>query len=128
MKSKITNRIYLLPALLLSICLPLQALAGDAVSTMASVMSELNHFPSASDKESLGAIVDDASSTSAEKQLAGIISRIAHQASAADKASLEEVVAQDDVSAAIKTIAKAIINTNHRPQDADRTALKALIH
>ena len=69
---------------------PCMAIADSAVSTMASVLSELNHFPSATDKEALAGIVDDASSTSDEKTLALISSRMATQARHEEKADREK--------------------------------------
>lgn len=106
---------------------PCMAIADGAISTMASVLSELNHFPSATDKEALAGIVDDASSTSDEKTLALIISRIAHQASAEDKADLEKILEAEEASQAAKTIATAVLNTLHKLQSDDLQAVKALM-
>ena len=106
---------------------PCMAIADGAVSTMASVLSELNHFPSASDKEALAGIVEDASSTADEKTLARIISRIAHQASAADKAELEKLLAAEEISKAAKTIVTAVLNMVHKLQKDDLQAVRALM-
>lgn len=102
--------------------------AGHATATMASVLTELNHFPSAADKEALASIAEDASSTADEKLLAQIISRVAHQASTADKAELKKILETKEAPEAIRIIASAILNTNHRAQSEDLQALKTLIH
>ncbi len=106
---------------------PCMAIADGAISTMASVLSELSHFPSATDKEALTGIVEDASSTTDEKMLAQIISRIAHKASAADKAELQKILAREETSQAARAIATAVVNINHKLQSDDMQALKALI-
>ncbi|MCZ6504001.1 MAG: hypothetical protein O6945_16000 [Gammaproteobacteria bacterium] len=106
---------------------PCMAIADGAISTMASVLSELNHFPSATDKEALTGIVEDASSTADEKMLAQIISRIAHKASAADKAELQKILVREGTSQAARAIATAAVNINHKLQSDDMQALKALI-
>lgn len=100
--------------------------AGHATSTMASVLTELNHFPSAADKEALASIAEDASSTADEKLLAQIISRVAHRASSADKAELKKIL-EKETPEAISIIASAILNTNHQAQSEDLQALKTLI-
>jgi len=106
---------------------PCMATADSAISTMASVLSELNHFPSATDKEALAGIAEDASSTADEKMLAQIISRIAHQASTADKVELEKILEAEETSQAARAIATAVLNTNHKLQNDDMLAMKALI-
>ncbi|MCH7743639.1 MAG: hypothetical protein IIB71_13360 [Proteobacteria bacterium] len=106
---------------------PCTAAAEGAASTMASVLSELSHFPSATDKEALSGIVEDASSTADEKMLASIISRIAHKASDADKAKLEIILEAKETSQAARTIATAVLNINHKLQSDDLQAVKALI-
>jgi hypothetical protein len=106
--------------------LPGLAFAGDATSTMAKILTELNHFPSAEHKASLTEIAaSDASAV--QKELAGIISRIAHQPGGDDKAALQRILAMDDAAPAAKTIAKAILNMNHRPQAEDLAALESLM-
>ncbi len=84
---------------------PCMAIADSAISTMASVLSELNHYPSATDKKALAGIVEDTSSTADEIALAQIISRIAHRADAADKAELEKILSREETSQAARTIA-----------------------
>ena len=58
--------------------------ADDAIKTMASVLVNLNHFPSDTDKQALTKIVNDASSSDVHKTLAGILKTMAHQPSEAD--------------------------------------------
>ncbi len=101
--------------------------AEGAASTMASVLVNLNHFPSAADKAALAKIAADPASSADEKALAQVISRIAHQASSADKAALEAML-DGDAEEAVKTIAKAILATNHKPAAEDIAALKGLMN
>ena len=101
------------------------ALASSATSTMAGIMSEINHFPS---DDHIAALTEIGASdaTTVEKQLAQIIARIAHQPGSDDKAALQTIIAMDDANAQAKVVANAILNMNHRPQAADLEALKAL--
>ena len=102
------------------------AIAGNASSVMASILVDLNHFPSAAETETLAKIVTSDASAD-EKMLAQIISRIAHQPGAEDKVELKRILESEEASDAVKIIAKAILNMNHRPQSKDIHALKGLI-
>lgn len=112
---------------LLLLLLPGFAVAGDASSVMASILIELNHFPSAEDKAALAKIVESDEASADEKSLAQIITRIAHQPGSEDKVELKKMLDSQETSDAVKIIAKAILNMNHRPQTEDIEALKGLI-
>lgn len=106
---------------------PCMAIADGAMSTMASVLSELNHFPSETDREALAGIIEGESSTADEKMLAQIISRIEHKANVSDKVRLEKILESEDTSQAARAIATALVNINHKLQSDDIQAMKALI-
>ena len=118
-------KLKLIVALMIAL-FPGFAIAGNASSVMASILVELNHFPSAAHTETLTKIVASGASAD-EKMLAQIISRIAHQPGAEDKVELKRILESKEASDAVKTIAKAILNMNHRPQSEDIQALKGLI-
>ena len=107
---------------------PCMAIADDSISTMASVLSELNHFPSEADKKALAGIIEDESSTADEKMLAQIISRIEHKASVFVKVRLEKILEREDTSQAARAIATAVVNINHKLKNDDIQAMKALIN
>ena len=100
--------------------------ASDATNTMAQIMIQLNHFPSAEDKNSLQAISANTTSSDAEKILAGIIGRIAHKPAAADVATLE-VMSADSSAPEIQILAQAILGTMHKPDAASLKALNTLV-
>jgi len=118
-------KLKLIVALMIAF-IPGFAIAGNASSVMASILVELNHFPSAAHTESLEEIVASGASAD-EKMIAQIISRIAHQPVAKDKVELKRILESKEASDAVKIIAKAILNMNHRPQSEDVQALKGLI-
>ncbi len=103
------------------------SLADSSEGMMASILAELNHFPSDAQKEVLAAIYEDASNSPAEKLVAAIISRVAHQVGDADKAELQTILGSEEVSEGLKTIANAILNIKHKVQSDDLQALKKLI-
>ncbi|PCI33954.1 MAG: hypothetical protein COB54_02855 [Alphaproteobacteria bacterium] len=107
--------------------MPSLVLASEPINTMATVLVDLNHYPSAEHKKSLTAIIGNSTSTESEKLLATIITRIAHKASDADKILLSKILSDESEPEAIKTLAKAILNIKHKPQGDDIEALKALM-
>ena len=94
--------------------------AGDDVATMAGIVLSLQHFPSDSDKEALGAIANGAGSD-AEKSVANAIAGIQHKVSADDKSALEAIAAEEGQPAGIRELAAIVANINHFP-DADAKA------
>ena len=106
---------------------PCMVIADGAISTMASVLSELNHYPSATDKKALAGIIEDASSTADEIKLAQIISRIEHKANGFDKVILKKILEREETSQATRAIATAVVNLNHKLPSDDIQAMKALI-
>ena len=107
-------------------CFPLLAYAEGATNDMALVLVELNHFPSATQRQMLEAIVQDAVASEDEKMLAQIIARIAHKVSSADRAQLENILSRGDTSQGIKTLASAALNISHKVSSDDLAGLKAM--
>jgi hypothetical protein len=103
------------------------AAESKAVQTMAGILVNLNHFPSAADKQSLQQIADDKSSTADEKTVAQALMNVQHMPAAADKPKLEVIAGDAKASGGVKTLADVIARLNHHASDADKEKLKALM-
>jgi hypothetical protein len=99
---------------------------SKAVQTMAGILTNLQHVPSAEDKKALAQIADDKSATADERTIAKALMNVQHKAAAADKPSLEAIVSDAKASSAVKTLAGVILSLNHFPSAADKEKLAAL--
>jgi hypothetical protein len=101
------------------------AVAGDAVATMAKIVSSLKHFPNDADKEALETIAAGDGSGSV-KAVASAIAGISHKVGAADKAALEAIAANDAEPTELRELASIVVSINHMPSAEAKTALAAL--
>ena len=101
------------------------AFAGDAVATMAKIVSSLQHFPNDADKEALAAISAGEGSESV-KAVASAIANIAHKVGGADKAALDAIAADDAEPAALRELATIVAGLNHMPSADAKMAFAAL--
>jgi hypothetical protein len=97
-----------------------------AVKAMAGILTSIQHFPSTSDKQVLGQIVEDKSTTADERTVAKSLLNVQHKVAAADKAGLESIVADAKASSGVKTLASVILSLNHMATADDKTKLTAL--
>lgn len=121
---KSTTKLLTVLFLLVTAYVP-QAFAGDAVTTMAKIVSSLQHFPSAADKEALAAIAAGDESESV-KAVASAIAGISHKVGSTDKAGLEAIAADDAEPVALRQLATIVAGVNHMPSAEAKTALAAL--
>jgi hypothetical protein len=97
-----------------------------AVQAMAGVLTSIQHVPSATDKQILGQIVEDKTTTADERTVAKALLNVQHKVAAGDKAGLEAIVADAKASGGVKTLAGIILSMNHFPSADDKTKLAAL--
>ncbi len=95
------------------------------VATMATIVSNLNHHPSASEKTTLEKIATNSEST-AERIIATSLINLNHKASSADKAKLKEVMNDSNASESSRTLAKIISTLNHQASASDREQLASI--
>jgi hypothetical protein len=107
--------------------MPIAWAGDDTVSTMASIMIGLQHFPSDTDKQKLSAIAESSDASQAEKTVAAAIANIAHKASAADQEELKAIIADGDTPAGLRDVASVVTGLNHVPSDADKAKLEQLV-
>jgi len=97
-----------------------------AVKALAGVVTGLQHMPSASDKQILGQIIDDKTTSNDERTIAKALLNVQHKVNATDKPGLEAIVGDAKASSGTKTLASIILSLNHFPSADDKEKLKAL--
>ena len=100
--------------------------ADEAGQSMADMLAEMDHFPSAEEKATLSKIASDTGESEHLRTIAHAIARIEHQPTASDKKKLEAIVADDSATEAEKTLAGAVIRFEHKVSADDAAALEAL--
>lgn len=98
----------------------------SATHTMAKILIELNHLPSAEQKEILTAIANAQASSNTVKTLATAIRNIEHKALPQDVAALEQLSKSSQVSPAEQQLATIIMNINHTASAQQKEQLQAL--
>lgn len=102
------------------------AAESKAVKAMAGILTSLQHTPNTSDKQILGQIVEDKTTTDHERTVAKALANVQHKVAAGDKAGLEAIASDSSASDGVKTLAGIILSLNHFPSADDKTKLAAL--
>ena len=115
-------------AVLVVLLIDIQPTYADtsAVSTMATIMISLKHYPGDADKKALTAILESGDSSDAEKGIAMAIANIQHKVTAADKEKLSAIAADEHASGSLRELAAIVGGTNHMPSAADITKLQGI--
>lgn len=98
----------------------------DPIHTMATIMSHLEHYPSASEKQTLMGISKSSKASANTKTLATAMIHLKHKVSDGDKPKLEAIVADAKASANEKTLAGIILHLSHMPSASDKEALSKM--
>jgi hypothetical protein len=107
---------------------PLLAADGrQAISSIAKILLEFTHVPSASQKATLQGILDEHTTTVAEKVLAQALIDVEHIASPDDKPKLEGLIRDESAPPAVKTLATILNHLTHTPTDVDKKKLRQLL-
>ncbi|MDL0432654.1 hypothetical protein QPM17_16050 [Marinobacter sp. TBZ242] len=99
---------------------------SDAVAKVAGILSEMQHFPSDAQKESLAAISNDSSHSDAIRTIATAVRNIQHKAQPDDVSALKEVRDSASASEAEKQLASIVLDFHHQPSDQAKEKLKNL--
>lgn len=99
----------------------------SAAKSIAGVLVNLNHFPSAEDKATLKAISEDEGTGPAFRAVALAVHNIQHAATAEDKANMAQVIASDMAEPEAKQLAEIVAGINHMPSADAKTALQAML-
>lgn len=122
------NKKYLMMPILLGFMLfnSTNLMAGPAIQEIASIIINLHHHPSDSEKASLEKIAKDGSTSENEKTIAMALMDMNHRVSASDKAKLEKIANDSSAPQEDRTVAGILADINHKPSDADVAQLKKL--
>lgn len=106
---------------------PMSFAESNAIGTMARILTELNHYPSAEQKATLAAISEDKSNSEATRAIAEAIKNVEHKAKADDVATLKVISETESTTAEEKQLAETIMKLNHSLSPEDKKSLEALI-
>jgi len=122
---RVTAILVLLIAMQSSFAAP----AGEqtALATIANIMINLNHFPSASEKAQLRTIANDEAVSAHERAIATAMANLQHSATATDKRKLSKIMEDESAPAAVKEMASIIFHLNHKPSGEDKQKLKQML-
>jgi hypothetical protein len=128
-KSALISKLTALALLLLLGASPALVQADDAAAarTIASILTDLNHFPSDEDKAALMEIAGDSSNSEAYRTIAEAVHNIQHSATDADKARLSEIIDNGSAPADARALAEIIMGISHVPSDTAKVRLAAIM-
>jgi uncharacterized protein YlxW (UPF0749 family) len=106
---------------------PLSLAESNATASMARILTELNHYPSAEQKAALAAISKDESNSIAIRAIAEAIHNVEHKAKAEDVAKLKIVSETESTTEEEKQLAEVVMNLNHSVSAETKKALEALV-
>jgi hypothetical protein len=107
---------------------PLHAADGrQAISSIAKVLLDFTHVPTVSQKATLQGILDNDTTTVAERVLAQVLLNVEHVPHPDDKPKLEALVRNNSSPPAVKTLATILRNFSHAPTDVDKKNLRELL-
>lgn len=126
MKRKTFSAVIIALFTLLVVALPSFA-ESNAISTMARILTELNHYPSAEQKATLAAISKDENNSDATRAIAEAIHNVEHKAKADDVEKLKIVTETKSSTEEEKQLAEIVMNLNHSVSPETKKALEALV-
>jgi len=125
MKRK-TSTLSVIALFTLLVIAPLSFAESNAIATMARILTELNHYPSAEQKVTLAAISKDEGNSEATRAIAEAIHNVEHKAKAEDVAKLKIVSEIKSTTEGEKQLAEIVMNLNHSVSAETKKALEAL--
>jgi len=112
--------------LMLLVLSPFSLAGSKAIPTMAGILAELNHYPSAPQKETLTAISTDEANSEATRTIAKAIYNISHQPKPDDVAALTKVLNDKSATSEEKQLASIVMGINHTPSAEAKKTLESL--
>jgi len=106
--------------------LPAAASADSTISQMATMVINLNHYPSEAEKKVLAGIVADEHASRGEKVIAGALMRMQHRVAGSDAEKLMQLESDESASGAERELAAILRGIAHHPTPADIERLKAI--
>ena len=122
------NGKYLLVPLLLGWMLVSSpaVMASPAIQEMVSIMLDLHHYPSDSEKVTLQQIIDSDASSPDERTIATALLHMHHSVTDADKAKLMDIANNDMAPAEDRKVADILAHMKHKASSDQRSELEQL--
>lgn len=114
-----------LPALLLTT--PVVIAADFSIKTMAGIVMNMHHYPSADEKKTLHAIAENDHSTVGEKQLATALINIQHSVDSSDAERLRALTKDMKASQQERELAEILLGFNHMASSSQKEQLQKLL-
>lgn len=99
---------------------------GEAIKTIATIVSELKHFPSDGAKQSLATIAKSSSASAGEKALAQAVLNFKHSAADSDKQALSKIAGDSNESTQVRELAMIVSGMSHMPNPTEVEKLKGM--
>ncbi len=112
--------------LVLAFASPFAFAGGGPVSKMADILVDLNHYPSAEEKEKLKAIANDQDNSDAVQAVANALRNMEHKVGEEDAAKLQAITSDESASEDVRKLAEVLLNINHKPGPEQVETLKSL--
>lgn len=96
---------------------------ADAPKTIANIVTNLSHLPSAEQKATLMAISSNKKNSAAIQTIANVVHKFQHTVTAEDKAKLAAIAADTSTTAAEKELALIVASFNHTVSDEAKARL-----
>lgn len=99
---------------------------GDPLYTMAEILSHLNHYPSAEEKQQLEEITASTEYTDAVKSIAQAMHDMQHSVSTENMEKLQAIIDSEGADDGVKKLAAILMSINHKPTDEAKAMLEEL--
>ena len=102
------------------------AAESRTIKTMAGILMNLIHSPSHADRQALGQILADSTTTYPEYVVAESLLNVRHTVRAEDRQKLETLINDRSMPASITTMATILVTFIHNATESDRKKLDPL--
>lgn len=100
---------------------------ASATNVIASILVDLNHFPSESEKEELLAIANDDGVGRAFRAVANAVANIQHAATTEDKEIMNRIISSERAHINAKAFAEILLQLNHTASEEAKAKLQELL-
>lgn len=97
------------------------------LQVIAQTILKLNHYPDTSEKKSLNEIINNHSTSDAERSLATALLNMQHKVAGTDKQNLTKLIKDKSLPEKIRQMAEILSNINHKPSKADKIQLRNIL-
>lgn len=125
-KNRLSSITAIISFFSLLLIVPLSSANSDAIPQMATIVSEINHFPSDEQKEALSDIGNNKDYSEATRIIAKAIHDIEHQPTDEHIAALSEIIKSPSASDAEKQMAEIVMVFNHTVSSEAEDTLEKL--